>query len=129
MNISDLEDEMESILPAGFHIETDSHGQIIVYTGLEEDEDGELVGFISDEEEDLDSDLDHIEDDDIDEWCNIITYIFVCYNCGYQMKSKFKTRNPFTISSKKRKGGPMRSKKDKRKSGKNKQKEWQDENC
>jgi hypothetical protein len=39
------------------------------------------------------------------------------------MKKPKKTRNAFAIPAKKRKAGKLRSKKDKRKNGKNKQKE------
>jgi len=39
-------------------------------------------------------------------------------------KSKNKVRNPFAILAKDKKGGAMRSKKDKRKNGKNKQQEY-----
>lgn len=40
------------------------------------------------------------------------------------MSKKSKIRNPFLTKAKARKGGAMRSKKDKRKSGKNKQQEY-----
>lgn len=43
-------------------------------------------------------------------------------------KKPKKHRNPNAIAAKKRKGGVMRNKKDKRKNGKNKQKELLDEN-
>ena len=39
-------------------------------------------------------------------------------------KSENKTRNPFVVKSKQRKGGVMRSKKDKRQNGKNKQQKY-----
>jgi len=39
-------------------------------------------------------------------------------------KSKNKARNPFAILAKTKKGGAMRSKKDKRQNGKNKQQEF-----
>jgi hypothetical protein len=41
---------------------------------------------------------------------------------------KSSVRNPFAVHAKKRKGGKMRSKKDARKSGKNKQREILSEN-
>jgi hypothetical protein len=70
MNIEDLEEALEDILPAGFQIDTDSHGQLIIITGLQQDDDGELVDFVSeDDEEDLDVDPDFepLEDEEDDE--------------------------------------------------------------
>lgn len=43
-------------------------------------------------------------------------------------KKKKKYRNPLTIPAKKRKAGPMKNKKDKRLTGRNKQQEYLDEN-
>jgi hypothetical protein len=43
-------------------------------------------------------------------------------------KTKNKPRNPFAILAKTKKGGAMRSKKDKRQNGKNKQQEYLNEN-
>ena len=42
MNLDDLEEMLAEVLPAGFSIETDNHGQLIVYTGLRVDDDGEI---------------------------------------------------------------------------------------
>lgn len=69
MNIEELEEALEDILPAGFQIETDNHGQLIIYTGLAQDDDGELIDFEGEEEEDLDVDPDFepLEDEDDDE--------------------------------------------------------------
>lgn len=72
MNIEELEEALEDILPPGFQIETDNHGQIIIYTGLAQDDDGELVDFEGDEDEDEDPDFDPDvepldEEDDEDE--------------------------------------------------------------
>lgn len=44
------------------------------------------------------------------------------------MKKQKKIRNPFVLPAKKRKAGKIRSKKDKRKNGKNKQQEYLNEN-
>ncbi len=44
-----------------------------------------------------------------------------------KIKSKNKVRNPFILLAKAKKGGVMRSKKDKRKNGKNKQQEYLNE--
>lgn len=69
MNIEELEDALEDILPAGFRIETDDHGQLIIMTGLAQDDDGDLVDFEVDEDEDLDVDPDFepLEDEEDDE--------------------------------------------------------------
>ena len=73
MNILDLEElqeALEDILPSGFKIETDKNGQLVIYTGLSEDEDGGLVDFDSDEDEDdseLDSEFDPLFDQLADE--------------------------------------------------------------
>ena len=67
MNIEELEEALDEILPGGFSIETDNHGQLIVYTGLTQEEDGELVTFESEEDEEVDPDLDPLEDDDLDD--------------------------------------------------------------
>lgn len=68
MNMEELEEALEGILPTGFHIETDNHGQIIIQTGLRQDDDGELVDFEEPEEDpDFDSDFEPLEDEDQDE--------------------------------------------------------------
>jgi hypothetical protein len=69
MNIEELEDALEDILPNGFSIETDNHGQIIIYTGLAQDDDGELIDFVEEDEEDEDADPDFepLEDEELDE--------------------------------------------------------------
>lgn len=73
-NLEELEEELENILPAGFRIETDANGEIVIRTGLrQDDDDGSLVEFDGeddeDEEEDPDFDpdfepLDEEDDDD-----------------------------------------------------------------
>jgi hypothetical protein len=66
MNLIDLEEALEDLLPSGFSIETDRRGQIIIFTALKEDEDGsDLIEFDSDADEDLDSPR-HEEDSDED---------------------------------------------------------------
>jgi hypothetical protein len=66
MDLLELEEALEDLLPNGFSIETDKRGQIIIFTALKEDEDGgDLIEFDSDEDEDLDSPL-HEEDADDD---------------------------------------------------------------
>ncbi len=61
MNLEELQESLEDVLEAGgFSIETDAQGQIVIMTGLREDDDGELIAFESeeDEEEDLEVDPD-----------------------------------------------------------------------
>lgn len=70
MNIEDLEEALSDILPVGFQIETNKKGQLVILTGLIQDDDGELVSMDADEEdEDADFDpdfepLDSLDDDD-----------------------------------------------------------------
>jgi hypothetical protein len=69
MNIEELEEALAEILPSGFQIDTNKHGQIIISTNLTQDDDGELVDFESDEDEDPDFDPDSepLEEDDEDD--------------------------------------------------------------
>lgn len=69
MNIDDLEESLAELLPVGFQIETDNHGQIIIYTGLRQDDDGELIDFEPDEDEDpdFDPDFEPLEEEDDEE--------------------------------------------------------------
>jgi hypothetical protein len=67
MNIEELEEALDELFPGGFSIETDNHGQVIVYTGLKQDEDGELLPIEIEEDEDFDPDTDQLEDDDLDD--------------------------------------------------------------
>ncbi len=67
MNIEELEEALDELFPGGFSIETDNHGQVIVYTGLKQDEDGELLPIDVEEDEDFDPDTDQLEDDDLDD--------------------------------------------------------------
>lgn len=73
ITLEDLEEALEELLPNGFEIDVDNNGQIIIYTGLAQDEDGDLIEYEGDEDEDEeDSDeedpdfeqLDEEEDDD-----------------------------------------------------------------
>lgn len=52
MNLEELEEAIKDleILP-GFEIGTDENGQIVIYTGMTEDEDGELLPMDEDEDE------------------------------------------------------------------------------
>jgi len=65
MDIEELQDELDGIFPGGFSLETDAKGQIIVFTGLTEGEDGELVAMDLDEEDDdFDPDFEPLEEED-----------------------------------------------------------------
>jgi hypothetical protein len=67
MTLEDLQEALEEFFPNGFELSTDDEGQIIIYTGLMEDEDGDLVEFESSDEDYDDEDEDEEEDDDEDE--------------------------------------------------------------
>ena len=67
MNYEELEEALDELFPNGFSIETDNHGQLVIYTGLIESEEGELVPADLEEDEDVDPDLDPLEDDDLDD--------------------------------------------------------------
>ena len=64
MNIEELEEALDDILPGGFSIETNSKGEVIIYTGLKQDEDGELTAMDIEEDEDFDPDMDPLEEED-----------------------------------------------------------------
>jgi hypothetical protein len=63
MNIEELEEALKELMP-GFQIETDNEGQLVVYTGLTEDEDGELLPIDEDDESSFDEETEQLEDDD-----------------------------------------------------------------
>ena len=66
-SIEELEEALEDILPAGFQIETDKNGRIIIFTNYRENEDGELVDIEDDEvDPDADPDFEPLEDEDED---------------------------------------------------------------
>lgn len=68
MNIEDLEEALDELFPErNFSIETDNHGQIVIYTGLRQEDDGELVTFDLEEDEDYDPDTESLEDEDLDD--------------------------------------------------------------
>jgi hypothetical protein len=68
MTLDDLEEMLAEVLPGGFQIETDEDGQLVVLTGLTENEDGEIVSFEGEEEEDLEGEgFEHFDEEDEDE--------------------------------------------------------------
>lgn len=67
MNIEELEEALSDILPVGFQIDTDKRGQLIIFTNLSQDEDGELLDFEGDDEDedpDFDPDFEPLEEED-----------------------------------------------------------------
>lgn len=67
MNIEELEEALDDLFPGGFSLETNKHGELVIYSGLKQDEDGELSPLESEEDEGFDPDLDPLEDDDADD--------------------------------------------------------------
>jgi len=63
MDILDLEEALDDIFPSGYSIDTDSHGQLIIFTNLTETDDGELETFDDAADEDFDPDLESLVDD------------------------------------------------------------------
>lgn len=68
MNMQDLEEALSEILPIGFRLEKNRRGQVIIYTNLMMDEDGELIDYENDEEEiEIDHDFEPLSDKDGDD--------------------------------------------------------------
>lgn len=65
MNQEELQEELEAILPAGFVVDTNKQGEIVILTGLKEDDDGELIP-LDVEEIDVDPNLDPLDDEEED---------------------------------------------------------------
>lgn len=66
-SIEELEEALDDILPGGFSIETNSKGEVVIYTGMQQDEDGQLTPMDVEEDEDFDPDTDPLEEDIDDE--------------------------------------------------------------
>lgn len=65
MNLEELEEELDNVLPSGYSIETDSRGKIVIHTN-QKLVDGELVDFNNDDDEDdldLDSDFEPLDEE------------------------------------------------------------------
>jgi hypothetical protein len=69
MNLIELEEALDDILPAGYSIETNKKGEVIIFTNLKEDEDeGELSVFDDEEvDPDFDPDFDPLDEEDEDD--------------------------------------------------------------
>lgn len=63
-SIEELEEALEDVLPAGFSIETDKNGRIIIFTNYHENEDGELVDIEDEVDPEADPDFESLEDED-----------------------------------------------------------------
>lgn len=68
MNIDELRELLEEALPFRLQIDEDVNGQVIILTGMSQDEDGDLVKLESEDEEDddIDSDFEPFADDEDD---------------------------------------------------------------
>lgn len=66
MTLIDLEEALESVFELGFRIETDDDGQIVIHTGLTENEEGDLVpvGGVDSECEEFDNDHESYDESD-----------------------------------------------------------------
>lgn len=71
MNMDELEEMLAEVLPAGFQLDTNKRGQVIVFTGLCLNDDGELEDFEPEpDEEDLElngEDFEPLEEEEDDE--------------------------------------------------------------
>ena len=66
-SIEELEEALDDILPSGYSIETNSKGEVVIYTGMKQDEDGQLTAMDVEEDEDFDPDTEPLEEEDIDD--------------------------------------------------------------
>ena len=67
MNLEDLEELLEDFLPSGFRVSANKKGELIVYTSLRQEDDGELVDIrdqSSIEEDDEELEFNHIDNGD-----------------------------------------------------------------
>lgn len=62
MTFDELEELISEVLTSNFTITTDKRGQVIIQTGLIQDEDGELSDM--DDDDDDDDDLEYGDDDE-----------------------------------------------------------------
>lgn len=66
MDRETLEESLDELFPGGYVIEIDEQGQLIIHTGLQEDEDENLIPLLLEEDEEIDSDFEPLADDDED---------------------------------------------------------------
>lgn len=64
MTLEDLQETLEEFFPNGFELGTDNDGQIVIYTHLMEDDDGDLVEYEPSDEDDEDDDYEDSDDED-----------------------------------------------------------------
>jgi hypothetical protein len=69
MTFDELEELISEVLSSNFTITTDKHGQVIIKTGLFQNEDGELIenddylDYDSDDEDEDEDDIESLDDD------------------------------------------------------------------
>lgn len=64
MNIEELEEALSEVLSFGFEITTNKKGEVIILTGMKEDEDGELISLEEEDDPDADPDFEPLEDEE-----------------------------------------------------------------
>lgn len=63
MNLEDLEEYVSDFLPTGFRIDTNKKGELIIYTGLIQDDDGELSDIKSPESDESEEEAELPDDE------------------------------------------------------------------
>lgn len=69
IDMEEMEEKLQEMFGDKYHVETDDDGQLIIFTGHSEGEDGELL-VLSDEDledDDLDPEFEPYEEDDEDD--------------------------------------------------------------
>lgn len=67
-SFDELEEALDELFPGGFSIATNKHGELIIRTGLIQNEDGELSSIdVDEEDDDADPDFEPLSDDDDEE--------------------------------------------------------------
>lgn len=65
MDLNTLEELLSDFLPSGFEIEANKKGELIIYTGLCQDDDGELIS-LKDLDDDSNEDLEFENGEDFE---------------------------------------------------------------
>lgn len=63
MNLEDLEEYLSDFLPTGFRIDINKKGELIIYTGLIQDDDGELTDLKEPEEDESEEESEFPEEE------------------------------------------------------------------